>query len=70
MIIDFFKKMISANAATSSKRFIAICASFMLFASSVVNFFGIQIQVELIYVLLTLAVGTSALTLFQQKPQA
>jgi len=66
----FFYELITANTGTSSKRFIALCAAFMLFAATIVNFFGIQIQVEIIYSLLTLAVGSSALTLFQKKPAA
>lgn len=63
----FFAALVSADSAASSKRVISLVATVFLMAASVANFaFKVQIQVEIIYALVTCIIGSNALTLFQK----
>ena len=65
---DFFLKLISATEPESSKRFISLC-SFFLFVVIIVYsvFWNITIDSTIIYSLVSLILGSSVLTLVQNK---
>ena len=64
---QFLKDLISDSSIVSSKRFISLFGAIFLFAATILNFFGVIIQSEIIYALVRVIIGSNALTIFQPK---
>jgi len=64
---EYLVSLTSANSTISSKRVISLFASLLLFACTIVNFWGIKVQPEIIYALVSVILGSSAMTLASAK---
>jgi len=64
---QFLKDLISDSSVVSSKRFISLFGAIFLFGATILNFFGVIIQSEIIYALVSVIIGSNALTIFQPK---
>jgi len=62
-MLDFIRKMVSDSNEVSSKRVIALIATLLLVVVVIAIIYGIKIQNEMIYSLITIISGNSAMTL-------
>lgn len=62
-MIKFINNLLSANSAISSKRFISLVALVLFTAVVITAFFGITVPEVIVYSLVGLIMGGSALTL-------
>lgn len=66
---ELLKKLITSNTGISSKRFISLFALFLFTMVVIANIFGIQIQVDFIYALTAIILGSTSLTIFNKNTQ-
>jgi len=65
---SFFMKLLISSSEASSKRFISICSMFMFFILiSYTTFFSKTIDGNIVYALVSLILGSSAMTLVTNK---
>lgn len=63
----YLKQLIGANTGVSSKRFISLYCLLLFTGVVVCDLLQIRVQVEIIYALVSLILGCSAMTLTQNK---
>jgi len=65
---NFFLNLLNSSTETSSKRFISICSMFIFFILIVYSTYTSKnIDSNIIYALVSLVLGSSAMTLVQNK---
>lgn len=65
---NFFLRLLNSSTETSSKRFISICSMFMFFILIAYSTYTSKnIDSNIIYALVSLVLGSSAMTLVQNK---
>lgn len=66
-MFNYLKQLIRTGSGESSKRFIALYSLFLLTIVIVLYCFDFKIPVDIIYALVSLVLGTSSMTLINNK---